>query len=75
MLKKSMVNKQPPNVQEAHGGGGKSPKQPPKINAEAGGKRVILTEAQGSGHKGTFMAPRAPEGSNATTLGYTKVGG
>ena len=76
MLKKSMVNKQPPNVKDASGGGGKAPKMAPKINADAGGRRVILTEAKGGGKRAsTFTAPRVAASSDAIAQGYTKIKG
>lgn len=74
MLKKSMVNPTQPNVKEASGGK-KGVFMAPKINAESGGKRVILTEAKANGRKSTFKAPRGSGGGDATTLGYTKIKG
>ena len=74
MLKKSMVNPLPPNVKDASGGP-KGVKMAPKINAEAGGARVILTEAKGNGRKSTFTAPRTAASADAISQGYTKIKG
>ena len=53
---------------------GKSVPMAPKLNAEAGGKRVLVNEASGAKHKATFRAPRSSGGGSVTDMGYTKVG-
>ena len=72
-LKKSTVNPTQPNIKDASGGG-KGVHPAPKINAEAGGKRVILTEASASGKKNTFTAPRKDGSMDPAMCGYTKPG-
>ena len=73
-LKKSMVNKTPPNVEGAKGGP-KGIHMAPKISAEAGGKRVINGEAKPNKHTSTFSAPRSSGGGGGVTdMGYTKLG-
>lgn len=72
-LKKSAVNRTPPNVKEASPAG-KAVKMAPKINAEAGGKRVILTEASPNKRTSTFRAPRSNGGGSLAEMGYTKLG-
>ena len=63
-----------PKVMEASPRG-KSVALAPKINAEAGGKRVLVNEGKPGSNKGsTFRAPRKDGGGDATTNGYTKVG-
>ena len=74
MLEKSTVNRQPPNVKDASGGP-KGVSMAPKINAEAGHKRVILSEARPNGDTSTYRAPRKePNTSDPALCGYTKPG-
>ncbi len=73
-LKKSMANKNPPNIKDANPASS-AVKMAPKINAEAGGKRVVQGEAKPNKHVSTFTAPRTSGGGGGVTdLGYTKLG-
>ena len=73
-LKKSMVNPTPPNIKDASGGV-KGVPMPPKIDAESGGKRVVMSGASANKHTSTFRAPRSGGGGgSATDTGYTKLG-
>ncbi len=55
-------------------GGPKGVKMAPKINADAGGRRVILSEAKPNRDVSTFKAPRKEGSMDPAMCGYTKPG-
>ena len=72
-LKKSTVNKAAPLLKDAKPAG-KNVSQPPKVNAEAMGKRVIQGDVKPNKHVSTFRAPRGSDGGSPAELGYNKLG-
>ena len=47
---------------------------PPKVNAEAMGKRVIQGDVRPNGNKSTYRAPRSNGGGSPLEMGFTKPG-
>lgn len=78
-LKKSTVNKQPPDIADAKGHGGGKPKHAPQAAAKKEGGRgtVAVNEKKPHGRDGsgaTFTAPRKEGSKDPVDCGYTHLG-
>ena len=77
MLKKSMVNPEPPQVDEISGGSKGMPAQPAQASSRTGGSTDgALAEIKPAGRNSStsrYTAPRKDCGSSPMECGYTKV--
>ena len=76
MLKKSMVNRQPPVIADAKGGKKGMPSQPVQATSRQGNSKAgghLVRDAKGAKHNPTFTAPRR-EHSSPMECGFTKPG-